>query len=320
MLYNLRQIKSSKLQDLMFKGDFDKLNEDELYWLEVKSDNRLAIIELLSELQLDENVLKHFREPKFSSRIHLFSGVVILNLPVTNTNNLGKTEYLTIFFKDNILITVIDVENTILDNVKENINSNPFDLHLTLDLVIYFMVSEILEHNKEITSSLKKRVNDIAVQMVSDRESVSFLEIINCRSDLSQLSSIVEDQYHLLRFSPKLKWEKVEERENIFSEMNHLFKGIEYVQRSLERQEDKIGGLQLQYQSMLQEKGNKRLNILTIVQAIFVPLTLIAGIYGMNFQHMPELNWDLSYFIILGIMGLLILFELWWFKKRGWFD
>jgi magnesium transporter len=71
---------------------------------------------------------------------------------------------------------------------------------------------------------------------------------------------------------------------------------------------------------MLQEKGNKRLNILTIVQAIFVPLTLIAGIYGMNFTNMPELNWTFSYFTVLGIMGLTILVELLWFKKRGWFD
>jgi Mg2+ and Co2+ transporter CorA len=71
---------------------------------------------------------------------------------------------------------------------------------------------------------------------------------------------------------------------------------------------------------MLHEKGNKRLNTLTIVQAIFVPLTLIAGIYGMNFSRMPELNWPSGYFLILGFMGILVLFELWWFKKRGWFD
>ena len=76
----------------------------------------------------------------------------------------------------------------------------------------------------------------------------------------------------------------------------------------------------MQYQSMLQEKGNKRLNILTIIQAIFVPLTLIAGIYGMNFSKMPELQSPFGYFLVLGIMGLISLLELLWFKRRGWFD
>ncbi len=48
--------------------------------------------------------------------------------------------------------------------------------------------------------------------------------------------------------------------------------------------------------------------------------TFISSIYGMNFINMPELNWTFSYFTIMGVMGLLVLVELWWFKRKGWFD
>ena len=84
--------------------------------------------------------------------------------------------------------------------------------------------------------------------------------------------------------------------------------------------EEKIKELQIQYQLILQEKGNKRLNTLTIIQAIFVPLTLIAGIYGMNFLVMPELSWSSGYFIILGVMVFIAIAELWLFWRNGWFD
>lgn len=320
MLLQLRQIKSSELKNLAFSGDFDTLISDETYWLEIKSDNRQVVAEFLGPLQLDERIILHIREPASSSRIHLFSGAAILNLPVSDTVQLGKTDYLTLLIKENILITVINEKNTILDAIEDEIISNPFDIKLSSYLLMYFMASEILQNDMEITSAFRKRVNELIAQMEKDRESVSLEEIIHCRTDVSQISNIVEDQYHLLSFTPKLNWGKSEETENVVKEVSHLFLGFDYLQRILQRQEDKLEGLQLQYQSMLQEKGNKRLNILTIVQAIFVPLTLIAGIYGMNFANMPELNWNSGYFMVLGIMGLLILVELWWFKKRGWFD
>jgi len=69
-----------------------------------------------------------------------------------------------------------------------------------------------------------------------------------------------------------------------------------------------------------QEKANKRLNFLTIIQAIFVPLTLMTGIYGMNFVNMPELNWHFGYFFLLGVLVLIASVFIRYFYKNGWFD
>jgi len=69
-----------------------------------------------------------------------------------------------------------------------------------------------------------------------------------------------------------------------------------------------------------QEESARKINILTIVQAIFVPLTFLAGIYGMNFSYMPELNWKYAYFVVWGIFVLLSSVLLYFFKKNRWFD
>ena len=65
---------------------------------------------------------------------------------------------------------------------------------------------------------------------------------------------------------------------------------------------------------------NKRLSRLTIISAIFLPLTLLAGIYGMNFEVMPELDLSWGYPALLGVMGGIALLLLLWFRWRGWMD
>jgi magnesium transporter len=58
---------------------------------------------------------------------------------------------------------------------------------------------------------------------------------------------------------------------------------------------------------------------LTILSVIFIPLTFLAGIYGMNFEHIPELKFKYGYFILLGIMVLVTIFSIWYFKRKKWF-
>jgi len=72
------------------------------------------------------------------------------------------------------------------------------------------------------------------------------------------------------------------------------------------------------YLSSVANRQNETMKVLSIVAAIFLPLTLVAGIYGMNFEHMPELKWEWAYFAVLGFMGIVIISVIWWFWARSW--
>jgi magnesium transporter len=72
------------------------------------------------------------------------------------------------------------------------------------------------------------------------------------------------------------------------------------------------------YLSSVANRQNETMKILSMVAAIFLPLTLVAGIYGMNFEHMPELKWAWSYFAVLGFMGFVIVGVIWWFWAKNW--
>ena len=72
------------------------------------------------------------------------------------------------------------------------------------------------------------------------------------------------------------------------------------------------------YQSQMDLKQNDTMRMLTVVTTIFLPLSLLTGWYGMNFEHMPELRAPAAYFILIAICLALVLLEIWYFKKKGW--
>jgi len=72
------------------------------------------------------------------------------------------------------------------------------------------------------------------------------------------------------------------------------------------------------YMSSISNRMNNIMKVLTIIATIFIPLTFIAGVYGMNFQHMPELAWRWSYPAVLGVMVLVLVGMLIFFKHKKW--
>lgn len=105
-------------------------------------------------------------------------------------------------------------------------------------------------------------------------------------------------------------------RREYFSDIyDHLLKLSEMVMSNRELTAD----IRDSYLSLNSHQTNNVMKVLTIITSIFAPLTLIAGIYGMNFHHMPELTWKYGYFIALGLMGFIGGAMALWFRAKGWF-
>lgn len=97
---------------------------------------------------------------------------------------------------------------------------------------------------------------------------------------------------------------------------DHLLKLTDMV----EADRDMTSDIRDSYISYNSNNMNVVMTLLTVITAIFIPLTFISGIYGMNFSYVPELKWHFGYFAILGIMLIVAISMLLWFKKKGWFD
>ena len=87
---------------------------------------------------------------------------------------------------------------------------------------------------------------------------------------------------------------------------------------AIEQHRDMLSNLKDTYLSVVAQRTNEIMRVLTVFSAIILPLTFIAGVYGMNFENMPELHTRHGYFVVLGVMVALAGGMLGWFRKRGW--
>src|SRR5690606_14455638 len=97
-----------------------------------------------------------------------------------------------------------------------------------------------------------------------------------------------------------------------------LFDHITQVSENIEIYREMTWGLMDMYMTTLSNKMNEVMKVLTIIATIFIPLTFIAGIYGMNFEFMPELGWKYSYFVLWGVMLIVFLIMLIYFRRKKW--
>lgn len=97
-----------------------------------------------------------------------------------------------------------------------------------------------------------------------------------------------------------------------------LYDHIIQIIETIEISKDNLSSLVDLYLSNSSAKMNETMRVLTIIATIFIPLTFIAGVYGMNFEYMPELKWRLGYPLSIGIMFILGLLMLYYFKKKKW--
>jgi len=109
-------------------------------------------------------------------------------------------------------------------------------------------------------------------------------------------------------------------RENpeILHAINDLYERFERLHSLAQMYYDISGDLVEGYISLSSHQLNNTMRILTVITAIFVPLTFLAGIYGMNFEHMPELAFKYAYFVLLGVMGVMAAALVWLFKRNRW--
>ena len=94
----------------------------------------------------------------------------------------------------------------------------------------------------------------------------------------------------------------------------------DYLDRAIDRLEKHVSELRVRFTANQQDRTNHRLAVLTVLSAIFLPLTLMAGIWGMNFEFMPELGYRYAYPIALGAMVVIAIGSIAYFYSRGWFD
>lgn len=268
--------------------------------------------------QLDEFLLNLLQEPNHRSKAIALDNCFFLTLrsPYTSPEGEQRFEQLAFVVGPSYVWTIQEMEGDHFDYIRERISTGTgmvrrkgvdYLLYLLLEAIVdnYYQYFEKIAEVELNTDNLQqvKPNPDFALQIEQSKKLLYTTKrnAMNLKEALLQLENV-----ELEAFDPKYYSE-------IRAQISLLNDEIDFQLQQLE------SFLNLLF-SMQSHRLNEVMKTLTIFSVIFIPLTFMAGIYGMNFEYIPELKARNGYFILLGVMALTTLLALWYIRRKKWFD
>ncbi|GEK91260.1 magnesium/cobalt transporter CorA [Alkalibacterium kapii] len=227
-------------------------------------------------------------------------------------------EELDFFVGDNYIITFHFEKSKEVEQVWNRITSQTIVEKWDPYYVFYQTLDKLVDAYFPVIYDIEEKLDDIEDNKQNQSMDELMDELFDIRHMLLHIRQTVNPMRDLLyRMLNSQHLTGVKKRREYFSDIyDHLLKVSEMVSSNREITSD----IRDNYLSVTSHQANEVMKVLTIITSIFTPLTLISGIYGMNFRYMPELDDRYSYFIVLGMMLFIGLSLFYWFKKKGWFD
>jgi len=238
---------------------------------------------------------------------------------IPEAQNTGEADHIAFLCRENLLLTlhqkpVSRLERLAMEQASEDWLSERSIAGFVSALMIALSI-ECLQHTADLRTSM------VAMQerMESEPDTVPVEEILDMRSEYLALDRVVSDQLPCVQALSKTDkpFFKLKDSQDY---LNCAIANLEAADKASDRLDKRIIALRSAFQMNAQDKTNRRLGILTILSAIFMPLTFMAGIWGMNFEGMPELKHPLAYPSVLGVMIVVAAGMYFYFRKSGWFD
>ena len=297
------------------------LADNTVSWINITGLNDLELIEKIGNIfdihpLVMEDIVNTDHRPKFEEYDEYYYSIVKM-LTWDEKNAEMNSEQVSFILGKNYLITFQEIEGDVFDSIRERLRKNKgrvrredsdYLCYALMDSIVdnYFTVLENIAEDteqledtllKNADSSVLQRIHQLKRQLIFMRKSVWPLrEILN---NIDRLES------DLVKSSSKLFFRDV---------YDHTIQIIDTV----ENLRDIVTGMLDIYLSTISNRMNEVMKVLTIIATIFIPLTFLAGIYGMNFQYMPELAWKFGYPMALGAMGLVGIIMLVFFRRKKW--
>lgn len=235
---------------------------------------------------------------------------------IDNTEDMVE-EQLSLIFGDGFIVTFQENDDDLLTPLVDRIKSNRgFIRKMGADYLAYATIDTIVDGYYSILDMIAERVEGLEKELIKNPDMKILNEINRLKTDTSLLyKSIWPLRAILSKFEAGgAKYISKSTAVFIRDVYDHTLQILEITQSFNEM----LTGMMEIYMSSVSNRMNEIMKVLTIIATIFIPLSFITGIYGMNFKFMPELKWKLGYLSVWGVFILVALGMLLYFKRKGW--
>lgn len=226
-------------------------------------------------------------------------------------------EQLSVVFGKNYVITVQEQEGDIYEPIRERIQLSKGEIRKSeSDYLAYALIDSTVDHYFKFLEDLGEEIEELEEEIVGAPKMSTMRQVHALKLELIMLRRVIwplrEAIGALLRSENKL----ISKKTKIY--LRDVYDHVIYTIDQIETYRDIVSGMLDIYLSSLSNKINEVMKVLTVITTIFMPLTFIAGIYGMNFENMPELKSEFGYPLVLVFMGVIGISMFLYFRNRKW--
>ncbi|MCH7396367.1 magnesium/cobalt transporter CorA [Belliella sp. DSM 107340] len=229
-----------------------------------------------------------------------------------------EKEQVSIAFNKHIVITFQENEYDIFDPIRIRLeNPNGKMRKLATDYFAYTLLDTIIDQYYSILEMVSNQIEILEDDIVSQNKKIELADIYKQRKTLQEIKRSIWPTRELISSWKKSDSPFITKKTTPF--VNDIYENTVEIIENLEMQRESITTLVEIFMTNISVKQNEVMKTLTIIATIFIPLTFIAGVYGMNFEYMPELGWKYGYISSWGFFITVSILMVIYFKRKNWF-
>ncbi|MFZ4543519.1 MAG: magnesium/cobalt transporter CorA [Saprospiraceae bacterium] len=295
--------------------------QDEIVWYDLKGVHQVEVIEQLGKAfnihpLVLEDVANINQRPKFEE--FETGNFLVAQAFHFHTDSLKfQSEQISIFFGKNFLISFQEDEDELFENLINQILNGKSKIRVKkTDYLAYSLIDVIVDEYFDHLSIIEENISNLEIEITRNPVPSQKSLIYHLKRELMMFRKSVQSLREAISRMSRADNAFVETETSIF-----LRDLLDHLTLTLERSEnyrEMLTELQNLYMAEIGFKSNSVIQVLTVITSVFIPLTFIVGVYGMNFENMPELKWHYGYYEVLFLMLIVALMSLFYFKRKNW--
>lgn len=293
---------------------------DRLYWWDMNEPTADEIASLSEHFHFHplaiEDCVSDVHHPKIDY-YETYIYMVVHGVDVDRTKELGfAPKELDIFLSKTYLVTFHRKPMRSVSEVLRRVSEKAPIIEYGLDFVLYTILDVMINNYLPVLESIEEQLDECEDQLFTDPNPEVLRKILTLKRTLMRLRRTIFPQREVINHLARSEYEFIQTKTQAY--FRDVYDQIYRMAEMTESFRDLSTALVETYLSTVSNRLNEVVKVLTLFATIFMSLSVITGIYGMNFENMPELTWKYGYFVILGIMGVVSFGLLFYFKHKKW--
>lgn len=218
---------------------------------------------------------------------------------------------------DNYIFTFQESDEDVFDDLRERITNSKGRIRgLGADYLMFAILDAIIDNYLVVIDAYGERIEDLENSVVEAESETITNQIQLLKHEILKVRRSIYPVKEIINRLEKTDCEFIDPKTHSY--IRDLHDNMAQVTETLDLYREMVWSLMDMHMSIVSNKMNEVMKVLTIIATIFIPLTFIAGVYGMNFNNMPELQYKYGYFVVWGLMILIFIIMIFYFRRKKW--